>query len=537
MYAYAQGERSSRGIERRCVEDVAYRVIACQQTPDHATIARFRVRHEAALAGLFGEVLGLCRESGLAKVGLIAIDGTKVHANASHHSNVDYEQLAREILKEAGEIDAAEDALYGQARGDELPEHLRTREGRRAALRAAKERLARERTGREDAETEAHDAKGVELVFDPEVIVARVQGREGWVREARHQLDEHRRLAGDPIPRSRSERLLECERRMQENLRVEREANEAYEHHRATGVSRDGRRFGARPNPYVAPELPPGKINVTDLDSRNVKTPRSYTQGYNVQAVVNEHQVVLAAEVTLSSPDFGHLEPMVSATRRELEQIGVSHTPGVAVADSGYWHEQQIDAVVNMGTQVLIAPDAGKRETPRRAWNGGRYAFMRRVDQPVPATRQIRGTLGVAADHRDSQPAEAPQAPPGPPGGLKRPSAARRNRSPHWALSHRPRQLCATPTTRRSADAALRWAGPSVGSGGQRWVALRPGDGAPRREGCAQSDATTNTDLSATANRKRLRDSEIPGSCGQDLRRPSVSSRALASLPPRTPSP
>jgi transposase len=129
MYAYAQGERSSRGIERRCVEDVAYRVIAAQQTPDHATIARFRVRHEAALAQLFSEVLGLCRESGLVKVGLIAIDGTKVHANASHHSNVDYEQLAREILKEAGEVDAAEDELYGEARGDELPEHLRTREG------------------------------------------------------------------------------------------------------------------------------------------------------------------------------------------------------------------------------------------------------------------------------------------------------------------------------------------------------------------------------------------------------------------------
>ena len=76
-------------------------------------------------------------------------------------------------------------------------------------------------------------------------------------------------------------------------------------------VTKDGRRFGARPNPYVAPEMPPGKINVTDLDSRNVKTPRSYTQGYNVQAVVNEHQIVLAAEVTLTSPDFGQLEPMV----------------------------------------------------------------------------------------------------------------------------------------------------------------------------------------------------------------------------------
>jgi transposase len=376
LYAYARGERSSRGIERRCVEDVAYRVIAAQQTPDHATIARFRVRHEVALAGLFSEVLGLCRESGLVKVGVIAIDGTKVHANASHHSNLDYEQLAREILKEAGELDKVEDELYGDARGDELPEHLRTREGRRAALRDAKEKLARERAGREGAKAEV---QGVELKLDPEAIVARMQEREGWLREARHQLDEHRRLAGNPIPRLRAERLLECERRLQENLRVEQVANEAYEHHRATGVSKDGRRFGARPNPYVVPEVPPGKINVTDLDSRNVKTPRSYTQGYNVQAVVNEQQIVLAAEVTLSSPDFGHLEPMVSATRRELEQVGVSDTPGVALADSGYWHEQQIDNIVCNGTQVLIPPDAGKHEKPRRGWTGGRYAFMRTV--------------------------------------------------------------------------------------------------------------------------------------------------------------
>jgi transposase len=381
LYAYAQGERSARGIERRCVEDVAYRVIAAQQAPDHATIARFRVRHEEALADLFGEVLSLCKEAGLVKVGLIAIDGTKVHANASHHSNHDYEQLAREILKEAARVDAAEDELYGEKRGDELPEHLQTSEGRRAALADARRKLERDRAkGDPDAEmAAATQSPSVKLELDPEVIVARAHGREGWSREARHQLDEHRRLRADPIPRSRSERLLEAERRLQENLAAEREANEAYEHHRATAVTSDGRRFGARPNPYVAPELPAGKINTTDLDSRNVKTPRSYTQGYNAQAVVNEHQVVLAAEVTLSSPDFGHLQPMVEATNKELEAIGVSETPGVAVADSGYWHEQQMDSVIGGGTQVLIPPDAGKRNTPRRGWRGGRYAWMRAV--------------------------------------------------------------------------------------------------------------------------------------------------------------
>jgi transposase len=106
LYAYAIGERSSQRIERRCVEDVACRVIAANQAPDHTTIARFRQRHKAALAELFGEVLALCAEAGLVNVGLLAIDGTKVHANASQHANRDYEQLAREILEEADAVDA-----------------------------------------------------------------------------------------------------------------------------------------------------------------------------------------------------------------------------------------------------------------------------------------------------------------------------------------------------------------------------------------------------------------------------------------------
>jgi len=381
LYAYARGERSSRGIERKCVEDVAYRVIAAQQKPDHATIARFRARHESALAELFSSVLSLCKQAGLVKVGVIAIDGTKVHANASHHSNLDYEQLAREILKEAGEIDAAEDALYGDARGDELPEHLRTSEGRRAALAEAKRKLELDRAENGSAKTEATaEAPEVNIELDAEVIVPRTQGREGWLREARHQHDEHRRREAKPIVRSRTERLLEAERRMVGDLEVERAANEAYEHYRAHGRDTQGRRLSRPPTPYQPPDIPAGKINTTDLDSRNVKTPRSYTQGYNAQAVVTEEQIVLAAEVSASSPDFGHLEPMVKATKRELQAIGVTETPGVAVADSGYWNEEQMDNVVaNEHVQVLIPPDAGKRNTPRPGWHGGRYTSMREV--------------------------------------------------------------------------------------------------------------------------------------------------------------
>jgi transposase len=158
MYAYARGNRSSRGIERECIEDVAYRVICANLVPDHSTIAEFRKRHEAALAGLFGEVLSLCREAGLVSVGVIAIDGTKVHANASRFSSLDYEQLARKILEEAARIDREEDERYGEARGDELPEKLQSPEGRREALREAKRRLA-ERAGRQDSDDDRAEAR------------------------------------------------------------------------------------------------------------------------------------------------------------------------------------------------------------------------------------------------------------------------------------------------------------------------------------------------------------------------------------------
>jgi len=334
LYAYARGMRSSRAIERACEEDVAFRVIAAQSKPDHATVARFVERHQDALAGLFGEVLTLCAKAGLAKVGVIAVDGTKVHANASRDENLDYEQLAREIIEEAKAVDAAEDELYGDARGDELPEQLRTGEGRRA-----------------------------------------------WLREAKRQLDEQREREARPVPKSRMKRVKEAKRRLDEELRTEARANAAYEHYRAHGRMKNGRRLGAHspPKPWAPPEVPEGRINVTDPDSRVVKGLRGFIQGYNAQAVTNEHQIVLAAEIMVAAPDFGHLEPMVDATQRELAAAGVTETPGVLLADAGYWHHRQMEHVIDRGIQVLIPPDASRRKSPRPGWDGGYYAFMRRV--------------------------------------------------------------------------------------------------------------------------------------------------------------
>ena len=335
LYAYARGTHSSRQVERACCEDVAFRVIAAQQRPDHATIARFIERHQVALAGVFGEVLTLCARSGLAKVGVLAVDGTKVAANASRNENLDYEQIAREIVEQAIATDQAEDELYGESRGDELPEQLRTGEGRRA-----------------------------------------------WLREAKKRLEAERAAAPAPVPRDRPKRLKDAKRRLDEELWTEVRANEAYERYRAAGRMRDGRRIAgnhSKPRPWTPPEVPEGRINLTDPDSKVVKGLRGWIQGYNAQAVVNEHQVVLAAEIDNVGGDFGHLEPMLDAAQRELEAAGVDETPGVLLADAGYWHSEQMANVVNRGIEVLIPPDTSRKRPTRRNWDGGHYDFMRRV--------------------------------------------------------------------------------------------------------------------------------------------------------------
>ncbi len=104
-------------------------------------------------------------------------------------------------------------------------------------------------------------------------------------------------------------------------------------------------------------------------------------QGYNAQAVTNERQIVIAAEINADSPDFGHLEPMINAAQNELEKAGVSETPEVVVADAGYWHQVQMENIVSQGIEVLIPPDAGKRKGTRPGWDGGPYTFMRKVLQ------------------------------------------------------------------------------------------------------------------------------------------------------------
>ena len=282
LYSYARGVRSARKIERACEEDVAFKTIAMLETPDHATIARFVDRHEAALAELFGQVLRLCDEAGLVRPGVVAIDGTRMAGNASRESTCNFGKIAREILAEAKATDEAEDELYGEARGDELPEPLRTREGRAEFFRQARQQRQADKT--EDGAPDGPDPEpvpGEEVGFesDAERIVARTQGRQGWTREARRQLEQRRWEQPDPVPRSREERLLLAAERLEAERDAAVAANQAYEDYRENGRDTQGRRLGRRPKPWVAPDVPEGVVSVTDPDTQRMKANNGYVQG------------------------------------------------------------------------------------------------------------------------------------------------------------------------------------------------------------------------------------------------------------------
>ena len=236
LYAFSTDVRSSRRIECHCRQDVAYRVITGNLVSEHATIARFIDRHQQALAGLFTEVLRLCEKAGLVTPGVVSIDGTRIAGNASLEANVTFEQIDEEIIASTVATDEAEDEELGEARGDELPAQLRTPEGRREFFRQARQPLAPEQEPSELAgEPEAEASEEVPLELDAEEIVGRGRrGRDAWLREGRRQLEQHRWDAPDPV--AREERLLMAAERLEEDLSVERRANQAYE----TTGRRDG---------------------------------------------------------------------------------------------------------------------------------------------------------------------------------------------------------------------------------------------------------------------------------------------------------
>jgi transposase len=416
-YAYSTGVYSSRGIERHCRQDVAYRVITANRVPDHATVARFVCRHEVALAGLFSEVLELCDRAGLVQCGVVAFDGTKLRGSATRETSVDFGQLAQELIGIAIATDEAEDLEHGDARGDELPEELQSDEGRRAWL--ARELAARrdarregENEGENEGEVEDGGERGADSErerapgreFDAEQIVARVQGRDGWLLEGKRQLDRERWQTPAPVTRSREDRLWDAAERLEQDLGALQRGNEAYERWRATATDRLGRSLvGNRlPKPYEPPASPQTTVNLSDPDTHLMKGHKIFVQGYNAQAVVDPNQIVIAAEVSTEPVDFSALEPLMTAARRELAQANVTTQPRVAIADAGFWNEQQLDKLAADGIAVLVPPESGKRKGQRPGWSGGRYEWMRTLlttDRGRELYRQRRQVIEPVFGH------------------------------------------------------------------------------------------------------------------------------------------
>jgi len=312
LYAYCIGLPSSRKIEQATHTSVPFRVIAADQHPDHDTIAEFRKRHLQSLAELFVQILQICRQAGLVKLGHVALDGTKVKANASKHKAMSYgrmekkaEELEAEVkrlLEEAEAVDAAEDALYGKGkRGDELPQELRSRQSRLKKIREAMESLESEAKEQADAKRRAIKAK---------------------------------------------EELLEKEGR---------------------------KRKGRKPKePSDSPEKK-AQRNFTDPESRIMKdgASKSFEQCYNCQAAVDEeNQIIVATHVTQQANDKQQLEPLVEEIKNNTD----GDKPGKVSADSGYFSEMNVMYLEGEGIDGFIATNRQKHSDKFAPARRGRIA-------------------------------------------------------------------------------------------------------------------------------------------------------------------
>ena len=300
IYGYCVGKMSSRKIEQATHDDVAFRVLSCNQHPDHDSIAEFRKRHLGELGQLFLQVLQLCQRAGVVKLGHVAIDGTKIKANAAKRHSFSYERLSKAeaelrdevlgLLAEAQRIDDEEDSLYGQGkRGNELPEELRQRETRLAKIRELKAQLERE--AREAAEQEkAHKQEQKARQEKGEAVVESYR-KPTWTRAA----------SGAVMPRAKTQR------------------------------------------------------NLTDPDSRVMMdtTTRSYEQAYNAQITVDaEAQIIVATSVVQAPNDAAQLLPALTAVKQNLGRL-----PDQATADAGYFSPAGLTDESLQGVDLYVPPN------------------------------------------------------------------------------------------------------------------------------------------------------------------------------------
>src|SRR2546427_1105949 len=293
VYAYSQGISSSRQIERRCREDLAFMYLTGDAQPDHDTICAFRRRHLDAFQTVFLETLRVAEEAGVLKVGRIALDGTKIHANASKHKAMSYARMperhaalqaeVQRLVEEAEALDRAEDAQYGRGRrGDELPVELRDPATRQQRLREAKPRL--------------EAARKRELAATKQAQIDKIEAAKQALETAAR---EHAAAAGTPEPNT------------------------------------------ARPDPKA-------QRNFTDPESRIMKTADGFQQCYNAQvAVTVGSQFVVAADVVTAANDKQQLEPMVDQV---IANVG---GPDRVIADSGYFSEANVVALEQRDGRAL----------------------------------------------------------------------------------------------------------------------------------------------------------------------------------------
>jgi len=372
LYAYCVGVPSSRKIEKRCYEDVPFRVITGNTQPDHTCISEFRRIHLDALTGLFVQVLKLCQRAGLVKLGHVSLDGTKIKASASKHKAMSYERMkldeealakkVTELLKQAESVDAAEDAEHGKdRRGDELPEDLRR----------AKDRIARIRQLREELEAEARqqaEAGRAADTEDAQVDAALVEMRNV---EAARSAAEERLDDDDPPPPPPTPEPLPTHR---------------------VPTEKDG-------GPTAKAQR-----NFTDADSRIMKSNDGYVQAYNAQLAVDEAvQIIVALGVSNQPPDVEYFVPMLD---RVVENCGAP--PQRVSADNGYLSEANVARASSRGIDVYIAAGRvphGQPEPPatdaddcttkarmraKLATNEGHAVYSRRKVIVEPAIGQIK---------------------------------------------------------------------------------------------------------------------------------------------------
>jgi transposase len=409
VWAYANRVASSRRMEELCRTDVAFRVICAGNLPDHSTLARFRKDFPGSVAGFFAEVLALCARLGMGQLGVVALDGTKIAASASKAANRTGERLrklAREAVAAHAAADAAEDELFGEGRrGDELPpdeagwsprrrreriaEALAQLEAERAAAEAAERAKAAEFRARRQAGQRTGPAPAGAAVELAEENLARV------IAARQAQLAG---LAGRHAGRARAGQLAGVE----DYCRVRRAAAKAEK----------ARARAARAQARAAGKAGPGPVrNVTDPDSRLMRTRNGFIQGYNAQNVVSSDGLVIATELTDDPVDMGWWEPMMEQAAAAAALIA-AHRPGgepaggdgigLALADAGYCSEANLTCE---GPDRLIAV-ARRRDLEKAARGDGGQ------DRGGEAVTRMRARLrtedGITAYRQRGHIAETP---------------------------------------------------------------------------------------------------------------------------------